>query len=182
MNFVAKLQQHYYELERNNKKLTQQIIDLPILDEKSDFSIEDLINFGSEEATQSSMETSQRTESQITPDDDPLASLLESNKNEEFKFSGGEEMIETSTQSSPKSLTEQIEFHKQLTSTLLKAMSNLVMNFTNIDKVKEYIVKTNFLEKSLIFISNRVERFPELMNTIYECQELKELFLYLFMS
>ena len=165
MNFVAKLQQYYYEIEISNQNNKEEVkIEIP--KEKPVDSNEELISFAQS-------------------DDFTTVAESENNENKENQEKDLEGVYETLLNSPSKTEFNEcykIEFYYDMVSLLLKAMSNLVLKFNKIDKVKDYLVKTNFLEKSLIFISNRIERFPSLINSCYNTEELKNLFIYLFFN
>lgn len=148
MHFVAKLQQYYYDQEKlKGKEKVQEVACMP-REERSDQQIEDLIDFRSSDADKPTEVTQESTE-----------------KTEELQPE--EEKVE-STEVVKSEASETIKFHYQLVSNLIEAISNLLLNFKKVEKVKEYLVKMDFLEKSFIFISNRIERFPRLINAIYE--------------
>jgi len=164
MNFVAKLQQHYYDIELSSKKKTEEI-KVEKTDSKPVNSNDELISFAQT--------------------DDFTTTTEDTNANRDTQEKDLESVYETllSIPSKPESKEQyNIEFYYDMVSLLLKAMNNLALNFAKEEKVKEHLVKTNFLEKSLIFISNRIERFPSLVNSCYNTEELKNLFIYLFFN
>ena len=155
MNFIAKLQQHYYDLDREKEDQEQiKMAKFESTKEPISQSADDLIDFGD---NTTKIEYSQ---SKI---------IQEESKNEVI-----------STKES-KSTTEKYEFHYELITSLLKTLYKLVVEFSKYDRVKEYLVKTNFLQKAFIFMSNRIERFPILFNLLTDPNnKVKELISHLF--
>ena len=157
MNFIAKLQQHYYDIEREKEDQEQiEKTKTESMTEPKSVSVDDLIDFGDnstkvEESQSEYMQEEQKHE--VTPP---------------------EEM---------KSTTEKYEFHHELITSLLKTLYKLVVEFSKNDRVKEYLVKTSFLQKAFIFMSNRIERFPILFNILTDPDnKVKELISHLFLS
>ena len=156
MNFIAKLQRHYHDLDHEKEDQEQkEMIKVEIMKEPISQSADDLIDFGDN----------------TTKIEDSQSKITEKKQKHEV----------ISTNES-KSTTEKYEFHHELITSLLKTLYKLVVEFSQNDRVKEYLVKTNFLQKAFIFISNRIERFPILFNLLTDPDnKIKELINHLFL-
>lgn len=145
MNFIAKLQQHYYDEQRQNlQKLKVQ--------EAKVETVNNLIDFEDDAAK--------------TQDDTKTESIEEAKEFRDFQPP-----------------TERFEFHEKLVCYLLRSIYKLAISFNENDRIKEYVIKTNFIQKSFIFMSNRIERFPLLFSILTNPEnKVKEIISYLFLS
>lgn len=158
MSFVTKLQ---FDDEANDILNHPPADDPPKREERSEFQIEDLLDFGNTEEQKAANE--KEDEEELIQLDEP------------------EEKIQAK-RTKHNSLTNKTEFQYELAKNMVGAINNLVLNFSKIDKVIDYLIKNDFLEKSLIFVSNRIERFPTLINVLYDNDRFKEFFKYLFLN